>query len=46
MRPLEEAHAEQSRRARSGSAVEALWKTRREELRNVEAGGRNDIVAR
>ena len=46
MRPPEEAHAEQSRRARSGSAVEALRETRTEELRNVEAGGRNDIVVR
>jgi hypothetical protein len=32
VRPPEEAHAEQSRRARSGSAVEALRKTRTEEL--------------
>jgi hypothetical protein len=46
MRPPEEAHAEQSRRARSGSAVEVLRETRTDELRNVEAGGRNDIVVR
>ena len=41
-RPPEEAHAEQSRRARSGSA--ALRETRTEELRNPEAGVSNDIV--
>jgi hypothetical protein len=46
MRLPEETHAEQSRRARSGSAVEALRETRMEELRNVGAGGRTDIVAR
>src|ERR1700722_2913371 len=45
-RPPEEAHAEQSRRVRSGSAVEALRETRTEELRNEEAGGRYDIVVR
>jgi hypothetical protein len=46
MRLPEKVHAEQSRRARSGSAVEALRETRMEELRNVGAGSRADIVVR
>jgi len=44
MRWPEEAQAEQSRRARSGSAVEAIRETHIEKLRNVEADGRADIV--
>jgi hypothetical protein len=44
MRSPEDAQAEQSRRVRSGSAVEALRETHIEKLRNVEADGRADIV--
>jgi hypothetical protein len=46
VRPPEEAHAEQSRRARSGSAIEALRVMRTEEPRNVEAIGSNEIIVR
>jgi hypothetical protein len=46
MRPPEEAHAEQRKRARSGSAFEALRETRTEELANAEAGDRNEMVVR
>jgi hypothetical protein len=46
MRPPEEAHAEQIRRARKGNADEAPREARTQKLRNVEAGGRNDIVGR
>jgi hypothetical protein len=43
-RPLEEAHAEHNRKARSGSAREARRETRTDELRNEEEDGRNDIA--
>jgi hypothetical protein len=46
MRLPEEAHAEQSRRTRSGSAAAAPRETRMIELRNVGAGGRADIIIR
>jgi hypothetical protein len=46
MRPPEEAHAEQRRKATSDNAGEARRKRRTEELGNLKAGGRNDIVVR
>jgi hypothetical protein len=45
MRPPE-AHAEQRRKAKSGNAGEARRKRRIEELGNLKAGGRHDIVVR
>jgi hypothetical protein len=45
-RPPEEAHAEQRRKAMSGNAGEARRIRRIEELGNLKAGGRNDIVVR
>jgi hypothetical protein len=44
MRPPEEAHAEQRRKAMSGNTGEARRTTRMEEIENLKAGGRNDIV--
>jgi hypothetical protein len=46
MRLPEEAHAEQSRRASSGSAADAPRETRMVEFRNVGESGRADIVVR
>lgn len=45
-RPPEDAHAEHSRKARSGSADDAPPEARAEDRRNTEASGRNDIVVR
>jgi hypothetical protein len=44
MWPPEEAHAEQSRKARSGSADEAPPEARTEELGNLVASGMNDMA--
>jgi hypothetical protein len=46
MRPPEEAHAQQRRKAMSGNAGEARRTRCIEELGNLKAGGRNDIVVR